>query len=180
MTAVVSLEHKGAVHMGGDSAISCEESVALQAEPKVFVRNGVVFGIAGQPRIEPLLRYVVDLPNVRKGTDPARWVNVDLASAIRKAMTDEGFVNVASWFEADGTAIMVGLLGKLFVVESDLCAWRPLLGYHAIGSGGEHARASLRETAGKSLQPRTRLKRALECAFEQSPFVRPPWSFVSA
>lgn len=180
MTCVAAVVHKGAVWMAGDSAISSDNEVWIQAETKVFVRSGVVFGIAGQPRIEPLLRYVVDVPQVKRGTDPDRWVNVDLAREIRKAMSGEGFVNSASWFEADGSCMMVGLLGKLYVIEQDLCGWRPLAGYHAIGSGGEHARASLRATAGQSLQPRTRLKRALECAAEQTAFVRPPWTFVSA
>ena len=177
MTCVAAVVHNGHVWMAGDSAISSENEVVIQAETKVFARNGVLFGIAGQPRIEPVLRYVIDVPNLKPSTDPSRWVNVDLAREIRKALTGEGFVNVAGWYEAEGSSILVGLLGKLYVIEPDLCGWRPLVGYHAIGSGGERARASLRETHGKPLQPRTRLKRALESAASLTAYVRPPFHF---
>lgn len=177
MTAIVAVEHAGRVHMAGDSAFSSEDAIWIQSEPKVFRRGPVVVGIAGRGRWETLLRYVTELPAIKRDTDPHRWVNVDLAAAIRKAATQEGFANHDGFIEFDECAAMVGVGGSLFVIEPDLCGWRPLCGYHAIGSGGEHARVSLTETADRKLQPKTRLKRALQRAVDKTPFVRPPFSF---
>lgn len=178
MTAVAGLEHNGLVWLGGDSAFSTEDAVWIQGEPKVFRRGPLVIGTAGRARWEALLRYVVEIPAFRAGQDVGRWLNVDLATAIRKAATQEGYEHESGFVEFDACAAMVGIAGKLYVIEPDLCFWRPLCGYHAIGSGGEHARVSLSETADR-MQPKTRLKRALERAAEKTPFVRPPFAFVS-
>jgi ATP-dependent protease HslVU (ClpYQ) peptidase subunit len=178
MTAVAAIEHNGHVYLAGDAAFSTDDAVWIQSEPKVFRRGAVVIGIAGRARWESLLRYVVDVPPFRRDQDPARWANVDLATAIRKAATHEGYEHESGFIEFEGCIAMVGIAGKLFVIEPDLAAWRPLCGYHAIGSGGEHARVSLSETRDR-MQPKTRLKRALERAAEKTPFVRPPFSFVS-
>ena len=180
MTAIAAAEHGNAVWMGGDSAFSTDDAVWIQSESKVFRRGPVVFGTAGRARWETLLRYVVEVPPVKRDTDPHRWANVDLASAIRKAATQEGFTNENGFVEFEGCEAMVGVLGKLFVIEFDLSAWRPLCGYHAIGSGGEHARVSLTETADRKLQPKTRIKRALQQSADKTPFVRPPFTFESA
>jgi hypothetical protein len=146
----------------------------------VFQRANVVIGISGQCRLEPVMRHIVNVPTFKRGDDPDRWVNVDMAAAIRKALTGEGLVIESGWFDIGESAILIGVGGQLFVIESDLCGWRPLHGYHSIGSGGDKATVSLRETASGKLQPKTRLKRALECAAAETPFTRPPWSFVSA
>ena len=180
MTTVAGLEHRGTVWLGGDSAISTEDTVALQTLPKVFKRANVVIGIAGQCRLEPVMRHIVNVPNFKRGDDPDRWVNVDLASAIRKAVTGEGLVIESGWFDLGDSALLVGVGGQLFVIESDLCGWRPLPGFHAIGSGGDKAVTSLKRTANGRLKPRTRLKQALEDAASETPFTRPPWTFESA
>lgn len=178
MTAVAGISDGKYVWLAGDSAFSTDDSVWIQRDPKVFKRGPVVIGTAGRARWESLLRYVVDIPPLKRDQEPARWANVDLATAIRKAATQEGYEHESGFIEFDDCAAMVGIAGRLFVVEPDLCCWSPMSGYHAIGSGGEHALVSLTETAGR-MQPKARLKRALERAVEKTPFVRPPFSFVS-
>lgn len=179
MTTIVGVVHHSTVWLGGDAAMSSEDSVALQTLPKVFNRGPAVIGVCGQARLEPVMRHVVQVPNFKRGDDPDRWVNVDLANAIRTAVTREGLVTESGWLDLGDSAILVGVAGQLFAIESDLCGWRPLQGFYAIGSGGEKARASLAETHEKKLQPRTRLKRALERAAAETPFTRPPWTFVN-
>lgn len=180
MTCCVAIEHDGVVHMAGDAALSSDNDVWVQSESKVFRRGSIVMAIAGAARWEPLLRYVVDMPTYKAGSDAGRWVNVDFAAAVRKAAIEEGYVNSGGWFDMGAVAAMVGVGGKLYALEPDLCGWRPLCGFHAIGSGQAHARVSLQETADRKLQPKTRLRRALERAAADTVFVRPPWSFESA
>lgn len=175
MTAIVALVHKGRVWMGGDSAFSTESEVWLQRDPKVFRRGDVLIGVCGTGRFESVMRYVVEIPRLRKGADVGQWTNVELAYEIRRAHVNDGYVHESKAFEVDECQALIGVAGELFVLESDLCAWRPLVGYAAIGSGEGPARTSLHETA--HLQPKTRLKRALERAAAETTGVRPPFTF---
>jgi ATP-dependent protease HslVU (ClpYQ) peptidase subunit len=169
VTAVCALEHGGKVWMGGDSAISTENFVGIQSEPKCFRVGPCIVGICGTARIEPLMKYL-ELPPV--SGDPYRWVNLEFARAFAKAADGEGFTD-KDW------GAMVGVSGQLYVIESDLCGWRPADGYWAIGSGSVPAMADLRRSAReRKLKPITRITQALECAAELTPYVRPPWSFI--
>ncbi len=160
--------------MGGDSAFHNDEEIWIQRDPKVFRRGDVLIGVCGTGRFEALMRYAVDVPRYRKGTDPAQWANIDLAYEIRKAHINDGYASEAGAFVIDAQAL-VGVAGELFVMEEDLCFWRMAEDYAAIGSGQGPARTSLHETA--KLQPRTRLKRALERAAKETTGVRPPFVY---
>lgn len=175
MTAIVGLVHKGRVWMGGDSAFSTDEEVWIQRDPKVFRRGDVLIGTCGTARFESVMRYAVDIPRLRKGADVGQWANVDLAYEIRKAHINDGYTVESGAFEIEDCQALIGAGGELFVLEPDLCAWRPLCGFHAIGSGEGPARTSLHETA--KLQPRSRLKRALERAAAETTGVRPPFTY---
>lgn len=175
MTAIVALMHKGRVWMAGDSAFSTDEEVWIQRDPKVFRRGDVLIGVCGTGRFESVMRYAVEIPRARKGQDPGQWANVDLAYEIRRAHQNDGYTAEGPAFEVEDCQALIGVAGELFVLESDLCAWRPLCGYAAIGSGEGPARTSLHETA--KLQPRTRLKRALERASAETTGVRPPFTY---
>lgn len=175
MTAIVGLVHNGKVWMGGDSAYSTEDEVWIQRDPKVFRRGDILIGTAGLGRFESVMRYLVEIPRIRKGMDVGYWVNVDLASEVRKALIADGYAHDAGAFEVKDCQAMIGVMGDLFVLDSDLCGWRTLCGYAVIGSGEGPARASLHETA--KLQPRTRLKRALERAAAETTGVRPPFTY---
>lgn len=175
MTAIVGLVHKGHVWMGGDSAYSTDEEIWIQRDSKVFRRGDVLIGTCGLGRYESVMRYLVEIPRFRKGTDPAQWANVDLAYEIRKAHINDGYVHDSGAFEIKECQALIGVAGELFVMDSDLCAWRTLCGYAAIGSGEGPARSSLHET--EKLLPRTRLKRALERASQETTGVRPPFTY---
>ena len=175
MTAIVGLVHKGHVWMGGDSAYSTEDEVWIQRDPKVFRRGDVLIGTCGLGRFESVMRYLVEIPKLRKGVDVGQWVNVELAYEVRKAHVNDGYEHTSGAFEVVDCQALIGVAGELFVLDSDLCAWRPLCGYAAIGSGEGPARTSLHET--EKLLPKTRLKRALERASQETTGVRPPFTF---
>lgn len=175
MTAIVGLVHKGRVWMGGDSAVSTETDIWIQRDPKVFRRGDLLIGTCGIGRFESLMRYVVEIPRIRKGTDVGQWVNVDLAYEVRRAHLADGYVSETGPFAIEGCAALIGVASELFVMDSALCAWRPLCGFAAIGSGEGPARTSFYETT--KLQPKTRLKRALERAAAETTGVRAPFTY---
>jgi ATP-dependent protease HslVU (ClpYQ) peptidase subunit len=175
MTAVVGLVHNGKVWMGADSAFSTTEEVWVQRDSKIFRRGDVLIGTCGEGRYESVMRYLVEIPRLKKGVDPAQWANVDLAYEIRRAHVNDGFVHDSGFFEMEGCEALIGVAGELFIMSADLCAWRPLCGYAAIGSGEGPARSSLHET--EKLQPKTRLRRALERAASETTGVRPPFTY---
>lgn len=175
MTAIVALVHKGRVWMGGDSAFSTDTDVWIQRDPKVFRRGDVLIGVCGTGRFESVMRYSVEIPRLRKGQDPGHWANVDLAYEIRKALVNDGYTCTSGAFEIEDCEALIGVAGELFILTADLCAWRPLTSFAAVGSGEGPARTSLHETA--KLQPRTRLKRALERAAAETTGVRPPFTY---
>lgn len=177
MTCIVGLEHAGKVWLAGAAAFSTDNEVWIQADPKVFRRGDVLIGVCGEARFESVMRYLVDVPRITRGVDLGRWVNVDLAAEIRKACVNDGRVIESGAFTLGECSAMVGVQGSLFVIEHDLCGWRPSCGYCAIGSGAGPARTSLRETEDRKLQPKTRLRRALERAAAETTGVRPPFTF---
>ncbi len=175
MTAIVALVHNGRVWMAGDAAFSTEEEVWIQRDPKVFRRGDILIGTCGLGRYESVMRYLLEVPKFKRGTDPSHWVNVDLAYEIRKAHINDGYTSETGPFLIAECQALIGVGGELFQLEPDLHAWRPYCGYAAIGSGEGPARTSLHET--EKLQPRTRLKRALERAAAETTGVRPPFTY---
>jgi hypothetical protein len=175
MTCIAAIVDSGRVWIGGDSAVNddTDDSVVLQADPKVFHIGQIIVGCCGDAQWESIWRRVKigDVPD----TDITEWVSTHLTDALRKALkelTKDGFI-------ADCESI-IGIRGNLYSVEGDGCPWRVRNKYYAIGSGAPPARGALYES---SLQkkvdaPGKRLLRALKSAEHHTNVVRKPFHII--
>ena len=76
---------------------------------------------------------------------------------------------------SDGT-LLVGVRGKLFAVHGDLQVCHSRAKYNAVGSGVDVALGALHVTRG--VDPRTRVRKALEASEAHACGVRRPWRIL--
>jgi hypothetical protein len=168
VTCIVGLEHAGHVWLAGDSAATGDDdSQCLCREPKVRRQGAVVWGQSGSVRLGDVLTYQIDWPE-RAPKDPEKWIRVELPRMLRAHESDI----------ADDDLVLVGLAGRLFMIDDEFGACRDRAPYAAIGVAGP-ALGALYATRRKLFNPRTRLRTALEACASCCSTVKPPWTFVT-
>lgn len=168
MTCVVAVADGGGVHFGGDSAITSDDELAIQRDPKVFRRGPYVIGYSGSLRWGSILRYVVPLPTPpRRGV--ARMLNLELSAELAVALAQ-------ARVKADQA--LLGVSGELYWIDEDLAFVRLGADYGAIGSGAAYALGAL-SVLDHRLPPKRRLRHALEAAAHHCPSVQGPWRWAS-
>lgn len=168
MTCIAAVTAGRRTYLGGDSLVAFGEYLIATTGPKVWVSpSGWAVGCAGESTWCDVVART-DLPK-----DPAE-VTQAVAVALRvrygaRLDNAEG--------RPDGCGLM-GRGGRLWYLEPDGAMVELLDGYAATGSGGDVAVGTLCGSVG--LKPRARIVRALAAAARHTPFVRPPFTIVSA
>jgi len=157
--------------MGGDSAVTIEDAVLTQAEPKVFRCGPLIVGCCGTTPWESMWqRLELDPP----GTDLNRWVKSYLTdvlkAAIEKSVPKEDVGEVAC---------LIGIGGTLYLAEGDGIPWRIRNNYYAIGTA-DAANGSLFESEKRKgySSPRKRILSALKAAEHHTNCVRAPFHVI--
>lgn len=176
MTCIVGVEHNAKVTLGGDSAGVSGRSISLRADEKVFRSGPMVFGFTSSFRMGQLLRYSLDMPAPPdRGLD--RWMVTTFVDAVRACLKEGGFATVCNGVETGGT-FLVGIHGRLYIVDSDFQVGRPAAGFAAVGCGQPEALGALYAT--KKDAPRKRVITALEAAAAFNTGVAGPFRTVCA
>lgn len=178
MTCIVGLKHEGIVWIGGDSAGVAGLSITTRKDPKVFVRDKVIFGFTSSFRMGQLLMQKMRVPKRHADTDTYEYMITDFIDAVRTCFTEGGFKKVENAVEQGG-CFLVGHAGRLFKVEGDFQVGEALGDYDAAGCGEDIALGAMHATAALELSPKARIKRALAAAVEHSAGVRPPFVIQS-
>lgn len=175
MTCIAAVEHRGVVWMGGDSAISWNESSWIAtATPKVHRTGAYVLGWCGRLRLGNILQHVAKLP-----PPPKRGIERFLAGAFVDAMraaTKNEPKDDAGNVDLD-YSLLVGTRGSIHMVDFDGGVVRCRDGFHAVGSGSAVAMGAL--YASKKSHPRQRILSALTAAEKYTTFVRAPFTLLS-
>lgn len=174
MTCIVGLKHEGAVWIGGDSAGVAGLSITTRKDPKVFVRDKVIFGFTTSFRMGQLLMQKMRVPKRHADTDPYEYMITDFIDAVRTCFADGGFKKTENGVEQGGH-FLAGHAGRLFKVESDFQVGEAFGDYDATGCGEDIALGAMHATAALSIPPKERIERALAAAVEHSAGVRPPF-----
>lgn len=175
MTSVVGIETPHGVLIGGDSLTSNGSSITLRRAPKVFAVGPYVFGVSGSLRLEDLLRFMPRLPAPPRRR-AARHLVTKVVPVLRALLSQGGMMQSKGGVEEYEGAFLLGVAGELYEVHQDLQMARMTEGYGAVGSGYQVALGALHATDG--MQPRRRLRQALEAAEAHTPFVRRPFRYV--
>jgi ATP-dependent protease HslVU (ClpYQ) peptidase subunit len=169
----------GRVYVGGDSAGVSGWSIVTRADEKVFRRGEWIFGFTSSFRMGQLIRYALDLP-VPPSRGIERFMATTFIDALRKTLKEGGCAQVENGVETGG-AFLVGLRGRLFIVDSDFQVGESRDGFAAVGCGQAEACGALRVLGRHSkLAPRKQVLAGLEAASYLNGAVAPPFVVVSA
>lgn len=173
MTCVVGVVDRGAVYIGGDSAGVSGWDLTVRADTKVFRVGEFLVGITSSFRMRDILEHCFEPPPLPEEPEKLRRYMVrEFVDAVRSAFTDKGFAEKKSGQETGGT-FLVGIRGRLFVVESDYQVGEAADGYDAVGCGADIAKGALYVSSGFGPEQRCRL--ALNAAENFSAGVRGPF-----
>lgn len=136
MTCIVGIEHAGRVLMGGDVQGTGPNNKVLHTQPKVFAKNGILFGYTTSYRFGQIIEHGLKEPIAPDSdTEIYRWLVTVLVPDIRKSLKDEGY--------EQGGNCLIGIRGQLWELHTDFCVLRSVKGYAAVGSGHEYALGSV-------------------------------------
>ncbi|WP_406420890.1 hypothetical protein [Streptomyces sp. NBC_00842] len=176
MTVIAGLVHKGRVHLGGDSAGVSGYQLTIRQDRKVFRNGPYVMGFTNSFRMGQLLQHAFQAPHPTGSLD--RFMVTTFVDALRTCLKEGGYARKDSEQEYAGT-FLVGIHGRLFIVDSDYQVGEPADGYAAVGCGDELALGALHATAHIDMRPRQRLTAALAAAGHHSAGVAGPYVYAS-
>ena len=180
MTCIAVITDGKKIVIGGDSAGTAGLSLTVHKDPKVFKRedeSGIewLFGFTGSFRMGELIQYELKLPKIKEKhkEDLYAFMVKKFIPALRGCLKKGGYARKQYNVEHGGTFI-VGILGRIFKVDSDYQAAEPLDSFIAIGCGHDLAKGSLHTSEGiQDLGDRVAI--ALEAAQRFSAAVREPF-----
>jgi len=183
MTCIVAIAQGGTVYMASDHAASDEKSgwIMVRKEPKVFKIGQYAIAYTDSFRMGQILQYSWKPPiytptKTNSGLD--KFIHTKLIDSIKAVFKDNGFGNFAATEDGDtGGIFLVGICGRIFVVDTDFHVGENIVNYMAEGSGGSFALGALHATKNQK-NPKMRLKLALEAATEFSMGVSAPYTYI--
>jgi len=177
IVGVVAREGRdGQIYVGGDSAGVSNHDLVVRADQKVFVNGPYVMGFSGSYRMGQLLRYSFKPPRPMFRR-LEKFMVTTFIDAVRECLKKGGYLHVKEGTEeAETASFVVGVMGRLFIIESDLQVAASHDGFVTVGSGSSVASGSLFSTEGKP--PRERVLTALNAAERFTSSVRRPFVIV--
>lgn len=181
MTVIAGLAHKGTVHIGADSAGISGYELRERRDAKVFRNGPYAMGFTTSFRMGQLLHHALQPPAPPEDdADLHRFMVTTWVDAVRDCLKTGGWAKKDSEQEEGGT-FLVGVRGRLFVVDSDYQVAEPADNYAAVGCGNDVALGALHVSGFYGfLTPQVRVKCALETAEKFSAGVRGPFTYVEA
>ena len=157
MTTIIAKETSKGVEIGFDSLCTGYDSFDLD-QKKVFVNNGIIFGVAGRLLLSTELKHA-DLP-----TPPSsaigieKWITARLVPKIRQLLNEIAPRRGGDGF---GMQILMVIHNKVYEISGDTGWHRRTDGLYAVGSGSPYAFGAI--ASGSSLS------QALEIAASVDP-----------
>lgn len=176
MTVIVGLARKGRVHIAGDSAGVSGLALTIRADPKVFTTGPYAMGFTSSFRMGQLLRYALKAPTP-EGNDLPRFMVTTFIDSLRTCLKDGGWAQKNSEQEQAG-CFLVGVHGRLFIVDADYQVGEPADGYAAVGCGQDLALGALHATTTQGMKPKRRIAHALAAADHHSAGVSAPYTYA--
>jgi ATP-dependent protease HslVU (ClpYQ) peptidase subunit len=183
MTCIVGIEHQGKVYIGGDRAGTENGMIVRVAQPKVFASDGYLMGYTTSFRMGQILQHCFIPPPVDKSDDLIGFMVRKFVPALQRALAAGEWLKTKDGRQEAGT-FLVGVQGRLFVVEDDFNVHSSRHGFYAVGSGAAVALGalwqSMPENARTSDNPKDRLRMALEAAQELTTAVAGPFDILES
>ena len=175
MTCIVGLVHKGHVTIGGDSAAISNLDIISRKDPKVFHIGEFIIGFTSSFRMGQLIGYVFVPPPI-PDTGLMGYMVGPFVDALRKCLKDGGYASKQNEVESGGV-FLVGVRGRLFLIDCDYQVGESHDDLSAAGCGRDYALGSLHATP--HMSPKKRVRLALEAAEEFSAGVCGPFNLIT-
>jgi len=182
MTCIVALVENNIAYFAGDSLVvnipkpyHPHVNQTVRKEPKIWTRNGMVFGANGAVRMLQLLRYVMEIPEYTPGQDKIRYLVTKFIPALQECFDKNKYEDG----ELDGN-ILLALGGELFTIGGAFNVCNTADGYDSVGKANEVAIGSLYTTAQLGLSPLKRLYLALAATERHTCVVSAPFTYVTS
>lgn len=179
MTCIVGIESKGKVYVGGDSAgTRADGSQRSLADKKVFINDGILFGVCGLPKVMDALEHGLDVPKRSRKDNVRKYINRQLMPAIIETLDDAQCTEKHHGSSSFEGAFLMAFAGKLYTVETNFQVITTARGFNSVGSGSDIAMGSLH--ASRNVRnARARILTALEASAINNAAVRPPFTVLS-
>lgn len=185
MTCIVVVTNGKRVVMGGDSAGVGGYRLTVRKDKKVFKRTDEsqtewLFGFTSSFRMGQLIQFELVLPqiNAKARADLYGFMVTKFIPNLRACLKNGGYAGKNEEVERGGT-FLVGLLGRIFEIESDYQVAEPADSFYSVGCGDDLAKGSL-FTSTQTNDLRKRALQALTAAERFSSGVRGPFEFVES
>lgn len=181
MTCIVAVVKEGKAWIGGDSASVGGLGLIQRSDPKVFEKNGFLFGFTSSWRMGQILRYRFDPPRRHSDDDLMAYMATEFIDSVRACLKDYGFAKIDNNVEEGGTFLVV-VDGRIFQIEGDFQVGESVHPFDACGCGEDIARGALHAMHGAAskIVPEVMVQRALEAAEAFSAGVRSPFKVISS
>lgn len=157
MTTIIAIQDGNEVTLAFDSLATGGDKIQM-LQPKVFVRNGVIFGVAGTALLSNELRYA-DIPEPTSAPeDTDRWLTRELMPVIR-GVVERLMERSDGEYELH---ILVVVNGKAYEIGGNLGWVQNTEGVYAAGSGTPFALGAIAVGANAT--------KALEAAAKCDPY----------
>lgn len=177
MTCIAAVTDGTHVYMGGDSAGVAGYRLNVRADPKVFSKDGrFLIGFTSSFRMGNILRYQFTPPSFTDDHDLVEYMVDGFTQAVIKCFREHNFATVSD-NRVSGGQFLVGVRGRIFVIDNDFQVGYNACDYAACGCGEDIAYGSLHTTSTLNLDPMKRVEMALAAAAEHSAGVRGPFKY---
>lgn len=174
MTCIAALVHNGTIHMASDSEASDDSSCVTISTPKIAINGDYIVGVSQSLRVLNIL-HNTSLPPVPSLSSLYSFMSVEFVQDIAETLENTPGTATREKME-EGTEILVGTLGRLFLIGSDYSVHEATQPYMAIGNGSLAALGSLFST--DDMSPKTRVIKAVKASAEFSTGVRGPFNHL--
>ncbi len=177
MTCIIGLVVKQKVYIGADTLATDGDSAFPMMQSKVFQRDKFLFGTAGTMRTGQIIQYCLKIPPFTNECSVPEYLITEFVPALRDCLKENGFSKVEDGQEKGTDDVMVGLLGRVFVMDSNFSVYEARDNYVVIGSGQDIAHGALFST--EHLEPEKRILNALAAATHHNTGVRGPYTVLA-
>jgi ATP-dependent protease HslVU (ClpYQ) peptidase subunit len=146
LTTIIAKETAGDVHIGFDSLCTGYDQFELE-QNKVFVNNGVIYGVAGRLLLSTELKHAHLPPAPADPSETDTWMTSTLSPRIRHLLNE-----IAPRRSNDGFSMQVLVVAnsRVYEISGDTGWHRRVDGLYAVGSGSPYAFGAL--ASGASLR----------------------------
>jgi hypothetical protein len=178
MTCVIGLLKDKKIYMGADNVCSTKEYLQKRADPKVFIKDTMIFGCTSSYRMINLLQYQFEIPHFDTKTTSDVYMYTIFIEDVRKLFKNKGFTEINNNVETGGTFI-VGFQNNLYEIQNDFQISKHTDSFCCIGTGMYFAYGAMKALQCSNLTAEEQIIKSLEISEYYDPFVRRPFTILN-